>query len=237
MTGTSQTQRVHTREWGDGPRTALLLHGIMSSADTWHAVAPRLVAHGYRVVALDLGGHGGSHRGPYSLEGWQQDVVGAAPGHIDLALGHSLGAVILGEVVDRLRPSRAVYSDPAWRGEPSGPDAREFFSAFKDSTAEDIRSRSPRWSDDDVRADLNAFRHWDLDTLDAVDGLHTVDRMPTTTVVPSLLQLGGDSFIRTPTLEADARARGFEVRVVPGAGHNIHRDDLDGFMTSLDGWL
>ncbi|WP_119696229.1 alpha/beta fold hydrolase [Microbacterium halotolerans] len=228
---------VHTRTWGDGPRQALLVHGIMSSADTWHSVAPRLAAHGYRVTALDLGGHGLSHRGPYSLQAWEQDVLSVAPARLGLAIGHSLGAVVLSGIIDRLQPARAVYSDPAWRGDPAGPGAREFFAGFKNSTEADIRARSPRWSDLDVHTDIESLVQWDLDTLDAIEDLHSVDRMPDSASVPSLVQLGGDSFIRTPTLESDARERGFEVRVLDGAGHNIHRDDLDAFMGSLEGWL
>ena len=35
----------------------------------------------------------------------------------------------------------------------------------------------------------------------------------------------------------ELKGRGFEVRVVVGAGHSIHRDDLAGFFGSLDGWV
>lgn len=31
--------------------------------------------------------------------------------------------------------------------------------------------------------------------------------------------------------------RGLAVRTVAGAGHTIHRDDFDGFMAALDGWI
>lgn len=231
------TRALHVRSWGTGSRRALLIHGIMSSGRTWHAVGPRLAARGYRVTALDLGGHGQSHRGPYTLQSWADDVTAVADTGWELVLGHSLGGVVLGQVVDVLRPARAVYSDPAWRGDPGGPSAREFFAGFKDSTAEQIRAENPRWSEEDVQADLEGFAQWDLDTLDAVDDLHRVDRMPATATVPSLVQLGAESFIGTAGLIADAQKRGFEVRSLPGAGHNLHRDDIDGFFESLEGWL
>ncbi|MER6527394.1 alpha/beta hydrolase [Streptomyces sp. NPDC001508] len=228
---------VHTRSWGSGPRTALLIHGIMSSSETWQEIGPRLASLGYRVTALDLGGHGLSHRGPYSLDGWADDVMSVVTAPPNLVIGHSLGGAVLGHVVDQLRPARAVYSDPAWRGTPGGPSARELFTPFKQSTAEQIRARDPQWSEADVQADLRGFAQWDLDTLDAVDSLHAVDRMPARATVPSLVQLGGDSFIRTDDLVTDAREKGFTVREVPGTGHNIHRDDPDAFMDSLGGWL
>ncbi|MEU4129336.1 hypothetical protein [Streptomyces wuyuanensis] len=32
-------------------------------------------------------------------------------------------------------------------------------------------------------------------------------------------------------------SRGFALRTVKGAGHAVHRDDVDGFMASLEGWI
>jgi len=52
---------VHGVAAGDGP-PVLLLHGHPQTLSTWHAVAPRLVEAGYRVVATDLRGYGDSSR-------------------------------------------------------------------------------------------------------------------------------------------------------------------------------
>jgi hypothetical protein len=40
-----------------------------------------------------------------------------------------------------------------------------------------------------------------------------------------------------PERRARLEQAGFEVTTVAGAGHSIHRDDLDRFMSSLDGWV
>ncbi|MEX3099544.1 alpha/beta fold hydrolase [Streptomyces sp. ST1020] len=106
--------KLHTQEWGTGPRTAALIHGIMSDHRTWHRVGPALAAQGYRVIAVDLRGHGASPRGPYSAESWADDLTETLPPGLDLALGHSLGAMALALAVERLTPARAVYADPAW---------------------------------------------------------------------------------------------------------------------------
>ena len=53
--------RIHGARAGDGP-PVLLLHGHPQTHATWHAVAPRLVAAGYSVVAADLRGYGDSSR-------------------------------------------------------------------------------------------------------------------------------------------------------------------------------
>jgi pimeloyl-ACP methyl ester carboxylesterase len=49
---------------GDGRAEplALLIHGVTSSSRTWWRVAPELVRRGYRVLAVDLRGHGASPR-------------------------------------------------------------------------------------------------------------------------------------------------------------------------------
>lgn len=64
------------RTAGDGPRTALLLHGWPDDGRLWrHQVAP-LVAAGYRVVAPDLLGFGASAR-PEALERYAAPALAA----------------------------------------------------------------------------------------------------------------------------------------------------------------
>ena len=48
------------REWGDGDRVAVLIHGMAGDGGDWAPVAPLIAARGYRVVAVDLPGHGRS---------------------------------------------------------------------------------------------------------------------------------------------------------------------------------
>jgi pimeloyl-ACP methyl ester carboxylesterase len=86
------------QEWGrpDGA-VLLMLHGIGSSHADWRHFAP-LVGQRFRVVALDLRGHGeSSWPGEYSLELMRNDVIrlltelgiyGVIP------FGHSTGALV-----------------------------------------------------------------------------------------------------------------------------------------------
>lgn len=55
---------LHTREWGSGDRTALLVHGMFGSSESWTRVGEALAARGFRAVAIDLPGHGQSPRDP-----------------------------------------------------------------------------------------------------------------------------------------------------------------------------
>ncbi|MFE2720957.1 alpha/beta fold hydrolase [Kitasatospora sp. NPDC059327] len=114
--------QLNTHEWGSGDRTALLVHGIMSDHRTWRRVGPALAERGYRVIAVDLRGHGASPRGEgatplerYGPGQYAQDLVDTLPIGAELAIGHSLGGLALLGAVERLEPARVVYSDPAWR--------------------------------------------------------------------------------------------------------------------------
>lgn len=82
--------RFHVVESGEGP-LALLLHGFPTFWWTWRHQLPALAAEGYRAVAMDLRGYGGSDKtprgyDPFTLAG---DVAG-----VIRSLGHSEAVVI-----------------------------------------------------------------------------------------------------------------------------------------------
>ena len=230
--------RLHTYDTGAGDRTAVLVHGAMSDHGTWHAVQTHLIGLGYRVVGVDLRGHGRSPRGPYTVEALGRDLVDSLPAGADLALGHSMGGLALSLAVGRLRPARAVYSDPAFSFAGMSDGVIEAMRGMvAEATAESVRAMNPRWSDADVAAELAGFAAFDPAFFDVVEEAASGERLPDEPVVPSMVQLADPSF----TVGADdARllaGRGFTVRTVKGAGHCVHRDDLTGFLNSLDGWL
>lgn len=86
---------LHWEERGAGP-CVLLLHGLTDWHRTWSPVASRIAERGFRVIALDLPGHGFSGRPdvPYTLS-WNARLVGAwvdAVGIDRLSIvGHSYG--------------------------------------------------------------------------------------------------------------------------------------------------
>ncbi|MBO1335548.1 alpha/beta fold hydrolase [Streptomyces sp. VRA16 Mangrove soil] len=228
--------KLHTREWGSGDRVALLVHGIMSDHRTWRRVGPALAARGYRVIGVDLRGHGESGRGGYSAEGFADDLVETLPTGAELAVGHSLGGMALALAVERLAPRRAVYSDPAW-ALGSTPVDPALFMEFRGASRQMIANLNPRWEEADIDVELATLAAWDPRTALAVAGEHAVDRTPERAVVPSLVQAADPSFLVSDALKEELVRRGFEVRTVAGAGHTVHRDDFDGFMKSLEGWL
>lgn len=77
----------------------LLIHGIGSSAASWQAVSEILHDHGFRVLAVDLPGHGLSHRDrdDYSLSSLAtmlRDLLDALDISQCWLVGHSLGGGI-----------------------------------------------------------------------------------------------------------------------------------------------
>ena len=83
-----------TLSWRAGDRSALLIHGITSSAAGWWRVARSLCEIGYTVTAPDLRGHGASPAGSdQRLASMAADVL-ALGTRWDLVLGHSMGGSV-----------------------------------------------------------------------------------------------------------------------------------------------
>jgi pimeloyl-ACP methyl ester carboxylesterase len=79
---------------GRGDRDVLLVHGSGAHHVWWHAVAPRLEER-WRVITLDLSGHGESgHRPVYKPSHWVNDilmVLNAVGSERPVYVGHSMG--------------------------------------------------------------------------------------------------------------------------------------------------
>lgn len=91
--------RIHYVAWGEpGRRGLVFVHGGGAHAHWWTHVAARFSA-GFRVVALDLSGHGDSdHRDEYKIDEWTEEVVTVAhAGGIagpPVVIGHSMGGFV-----------------------------------------------------------------------------------------------------------------------------------------------
>ncbi|MFI1767820.1 alpha/beta fold hydrolase [Streptomyces sp. NPDC020800] len=229
--------KLHTREWGTGDRVAVLVHGIMSDHRTWHRVAPALADKGYRVVAVDLRGHGASGRGDYGAEIWADDLVETLPHGPELAIGHSLGALALALAVERLGPSRAVYCDPAWETREDIALVARTYAEAKQIPRTVLERFNPRWEQADVDIEVATLAAWDPATTDALAEAYAVGRTPACAAVPSLVLTADPSDLVPPDLAEELTRRGFTARTVRGAGHTLFRDDFDGFMAALDGWV
>lgn len=90
---------IHYLVWGEpGRRGLVFVHGGGAHAHWWTHIAARF-ADEFRVVAIDLSGHGDSdHRDMYAFEQWTEEVVAVArDGAIDgppVVIGHSMGGFV-----------------------------------------------------------------------------------------------------------------------------------------------
>jgi pimeloyl-ACP methyl ester carboxylesterase len=238
---------LHTEVHGDGDRTALLVHGIMSDARCWHRVQALLIDRGYRVVTVDLAGHGQSPRKDrYSPASWADDViesVSAAQHGSDwpspeLVVGHSLGGLVSSLVVQRLRPERVIYIDPAFGG-PTGWRRLVvglLLALLRTPSPARVARQHPRWSDEDVAIEVDSIGRWDRRTVFGLAYERDVCP-PESLVAPTLLVLPDKSALVTASLAESLRDMGMQVETVAGTGHVIFRDDFDGFLAKADGWL
>lgn len=233
--------QLFTREWGQGDRHAVLVHGVMSDSRNWRRVGPVLADRGYHVLAVDLRGHGHSPRADaYSAELMAQDIVDTVPAEPELVMGHSLGGLTVSLAVERLQPERVVYVDPAFSCPAANAIQRLLAPAFLRTLARQsaarIARRNPRWDPADVEIEVETFRAFDRAAIPTVLQ-PSVMRAPTVMMAPSMVMLADNSYLVKPDVAAGLSEAGFEVRVVPGSGHVINRDDHDGFMRALDGWI
>jgi pimeloyl-ACP methyl ester carboxylesterase len=120
LTGVNGVE-LHTLEWSREGVPMVFVHGFANDAHVWDDIAPIVAPH-YRVIALDLRGHGDSGRAPdgrYDAEVLCDDLVCALEnlGIERLVLvGHSLGGRVsmhfAGRHADRLAGLVLVDSAP-----------------------------------------------------------------------------------------------------------------------------
>jgi pimeloyl-ACP methyl ester carboxylesterase len=235
--------QLAVHESGTGRRTAILIHGIMSDSRAWHRVTAELESKGFRVLAVDLSGHGRSPRAQrYSPAAWADDVVETVAPMLDSApdvvMGHSLGGLVASLVADRLAPRAAIYIDPAFAF-PKGVKGwayKTFFALAPRPKRSALVRMNPKWSALDVDIELATLRDWDKRTiLGFTDTRPLVP--PARLVAPSLVVLAERSLLITDRVAAQMRRQGMTVATVPGTGHTVFRDDHAGFMHAVMEWL
>ncbi|MBO9578047.1 MAG: alpha/beta hydrolase [Microbacteriaceae bacterium] len=235
--------RLAVRIDGDGPRTAVLVHGIMSDSSVWSGVREDLQARGFRVVAVDLAGHGASPRARrYSPQAWADDVVETLAPLLDappdLVMGHSLGGLVASIAAERIAPRAVIYVDPAFDF-PKGIAGALFklsFAVMPPLRRPDLRRLNPKWSARDIDAEFAAHRRWHRRTmLGLVRSRLFVP--PLRADVPSLVILAERSLLVTRSAALRMLRIGMRVVRVPGAGHTVWRDEPERFAAIVGRWL
>ncbi|MDJ0380379.1 alpha/beta hydrolase [Streptomyces sp. G-G2] len=219
-------------EWGEASSPPLvLLHGGGQTRHAWDRSGPRLAALGWRVVAVDLRGHGASEwsaDGDYDLGLFAEDVralvaevggrpvlVGASLGGLSslLAAGEApraaIGALVLVDVAHRPDPRGARRIVAFMRGRPDG------FACIEEAAAAVAAHQPHRTRPYDPERLRNNLRrrgerwvwHWDPRLLDSFEG-----RMDPPGMAERLLDA--------------ARSAGVPILLVRGGISDVVREDV-----------
>ena len=228
---------LHHRVEGDGD-SVLLLHSVGLDSTFWDEIAADL-ADSYRVVRVDLRGHGRSPMPPrpWRMEDLAEDVhrtlseLGLAPAHV---VGQSFGGLVAQALVlDHPGDVRSVVLSGT--SCTTSPEAREIFlgraaaarAGGMEAVAEAAIDRwfTPPFMADPVVARVRARLLADdpeawARTFEAIAGHDTLQRLGEVRV-PCLV-VTGDADVATPPHFAEEMASaipGAELRLLPGVPH------------------
>lgn len=252
-----------THEWlpsgtdaGAAAPVAVLVHGITGWWRTWWRVGPALARHGWRVIAVDQRGHGGSPPigGVATAETMAADLAATleslAVVPVDLLVAHSLGAAVSMELAHR-RPDiarRLVIEDPPHQTRVDDLDyqvnlERETVAARADPEAELRRelAENPLWLEEDARQNVEGRAVCDLDGILASlrnDTGHRVLDLVPVIGIPTLYLLADEarSVLGPRRAELIASAPATATVVEFDAGHTVHRDRFDEYVAAILEW-
>jgi pimeloyl-ACP methyl ester carboxylesterase len=254
-----------TQEWpatsshGDASRPiAVLVHGLMGWHRTWWRLGPALAERGWRVIGVDQLGHGHSPRidGAATIDDFadalEATIRSRVPGVVDVLIGHSLGAVVSMRLAER-EPGlvrRLVLEDPPsldrTEDEPFLASIVEGVRLAREQPEAEVRrelAENRDWLPEDARRDVEGRALTDAEGMVASlrhpRGFDVVDLGPRLSV-PALWVLGDE---RRSVLLGEARDRlrrtlPVSARLVEAdAGHTVHRDQFDRYLTAVLDWI
>ena len=239
---------LHHVDTGSGDRFAILLHGMMGSGESWWRVADALASDGYRVLALDLPGHGLSPRDSHLTVAAAADAVVETARHVApdaspaLAIGHSYGGRVLAVAAARLNAEHTVYVDAPftseWANAELTADERaeersQWEAARLARTVENMRREKTHYGERDLENEARAAERFDSDTAVAVSNSPDAPAYPG---AGTLLIRAHPSDYVSDELAARLESEGVTVRSIRGAAHSVWYSDYDAFMAALDGW-
>ncbi len=247
------------RTGGDGPRI-VLLHGITDNGLCWTRLVRALEAD-YDCIMVDARGHGLSDAPAegYGPDDHAADVCGLIAA-LDLGkpvlIGHSMGASTAAHTAARYpeRVGAVVLEDPPWFAEPpipSDPKAalaewQAGIAANKARSVDELialcREQSPTWDEVEWLPWAESKRQVDPRVVGFAGGWarrwQDVARLIT---CPALLLTADPErgAIVRPEVAREAAGLMRDCRVVhiPGAGHNIRREQFEQFLAAVRGFL
>lgn len=242
------------RTGSDGP-PLVLSHGLTDNGLCWSRLAKAL-APDFDVIMLDARGHGESS----GFEGVEvrdpardlAEAIDALGLNAPILMGHSVGARATAACA-AARPglaAKVILEDPPLVPptepasiKPRAQRFREQVERFHAMTEAEItamgRAQSPLWHDDDFPAWAASKRQVDPDAMPAY-ATRWQDELAAITC-PTLL-IRGDAEaggMVTPALAEEAAALNARLQVayIPGAGHNLRRENFEAYLAAVRTFL
>jgi pimeloyl-ACP methyl ester carboxylesterase len=246
MATPEDTMKLATLTWGSptAERVCTALHGITANAGAFTTPAELLAEAGYFVVAPDLRGHGRSPKpdGGYDATTLLEDIADSIPVESDLLIGHSFGGYLahVGVLNGTIRPRSLLLEDPVSL-QADLVAARVMLHWDRDNyprSIEGVCEMNPYWSRLDAAWKVLSLEQVDFERAEAAFAdagpwdlrptqKELAERLPVKWVLPeeSRFVTGADRALLISQVGSDS------VVVVNEAGHSIHRDRPDLFVS------
>jgi len=230
--------RLH---WGDpaSERTALMIHGLGSSAQTCWRVMEALAADGWSATAVDLRGHGLAPRAStYSIADFAQDVAAVRPASTpswNVVIGHSIGAASA-VVASSLEPTwaeRLVLIDPALAldDQMRNQVLENQRQGHVHYGVEEVAALHPHWHPQDIQLKVSAHRAASLYALehavadnDPWDVTNYAHSLSIPTHVLGAERDLGSMFCGSYAQDMLTINSHVSYEVIAGSDHSVHRD-------------
>jgi len=257
--------RLHYTRTGGARPPVVLAHGVTDDGLCWTPVAEALAPE-YDVIMVDARGHGRSDAPEQGYEPAEQaadlaGVIAALGLHRPAVLGHSMGAAtalaLAGAYPDV--PRAILLEDPpawwmgTWDTSPASEERqaqmRTWLSELKRKTREELiaeqRAAMPNWSEAELGPWADAKLRFSPSVLSAFNpnAAATIDWPATLRRItcPALLITADPTQGAIVTEESAAALQALvpQLRIahIPGAGHNIRREQFDRYMEIVCAFL
>jgi N-formylmaleamate deformylase len=253
-------QFYYTRTGGDKP-PVVLAHGFSDDGLCWTPVAEALEAE-YDLIMVDARGHGRSdapEQGytPSTMAADLAGVINALGLHKPAVLGHSMGgstAMALGGLYPDL-PGAILIEDSAARNLMTGNNAEsqarlqqwrerilDLQSKSHAELLEHARKATPTWSEAELSPWADAKLRFNLNALNRPETAELDwDQILRSITCPALLLYAdperGGGVTKERAEEMKALVPQLQVVHIPGAGHNIRREQFALYMDAVRTFL
>ncbi len=256
--------KLHYYRAGDSRPSIVLIHGITDDGLCWSPVAEVLSGE-YDVIMVDLRGHGkseapeeGYDRETMALE--LSELIDDLSLERPTLIGHSLGGLVamtLASLNPDL-PSAMILEDPPpfWSPHPPSPEEmpdragmRLWMEALKRKTRnellETVRSEHPTWSETELGFWVDSkqrFSHKITHIVDALGDEPTQSPLLVGRIACPVLLITSDPALGAiltdkDVLELQKDLQHMKRVHIPGAGHNIRREQFSLYMETVQDFL